>query len=532
LLGLAGIRPAASADRRTPAAAESSGSSGGSASTESQPSPLEVPAQLSLKQCLELALRHNADYKQSLVTVANAQSKEWATNQLNHMSINADVASGRNQGRDGYLATGFGPSMDITRTNGADVSSGATIPGPSSPSVDGQANLQYTLPLLRGHGSSSTTRAQLEQARIDAETAKFQQFNNEQNLIFAVTQDYYNVLRAQDLLKIQQQAVTIAQEQATASQKRLDAGLITELDVTRAQLQLSNTQAQLIQRQQAYQDSVDTLVLILGLPVGAQPALTDTVSYAYSPADEASAISAALRDRPELNLDRLSQESADVQLTLAHTQRKPQADLKFNLASIGFGLLSGTGVSHLLTTLLGLHVNVPMKDRTLQSNFDQAERNRDVLDDMYEFERQKIVSEVRGLVRQAEASKANVDLQTTSVEVARKSVHIAQRMVDEGLRDNFYLLDAQSSQTSAESSLLSAKVDYLLTMINLRKAMGLSLREHFGLPDAADDGYYPRSGRQLLLTRRQSINQQEPRRLVSEAGPAGAASRAEAGPQR
>jgi Outer membrane efflux protein len=126
-----------------------------------------------------------------------------------------------------------------------------------------------------------------------------------------------------------------------------------------------------------------------------------------------------------------------------------------------------------------------------------------------------------------------VDLQTTSLDVAKKSLHIAQRMVDEGLKDNFYLLDAQTSQTNAESSLLSAKVDYLLTMISLRKAMGLSLREYFGLPEAADDGYFPRAGGQLLLTRRHSTDHQAPHRLVSDAAglPPGATGLRAGGPQ-
>ena len=46
----------------------------------------------------------------------------------------------------------------------------------------------------------------------------------------------------------------------------------------------------LLQQQQSYQNSLDTLVLVLGLPVGAQPELTDTVTYAYAPIDEAAAI--------------------------------------------------------------------------------------------------------------------------------------------------------------------------------------------------------------------------------------------------
>ena len=45
------------------------------------------------------------------------------------------------------------------------------------------------------------------------------------------------------------------------------------------------------------------------------------------------------------------------------------------------------------------------------------------------------------------------------------------------------LLEAQSSITSTEGGVLSAKVDYFLTMVTLQRAMGLPLRSYFRLPE-------------------------------------------------
>ncbi len=401
--------------------------------------PLQVPAKLSLKQALELALAHNADYQQSLVNVANSESRLRSTNQLRHVAIGGTLEMGHSSQSGTSTLTAVNPTLSISQPNGAGLNGNLNVMPYSSPEVGGQAGLDYTLP-------------------------------------------YFDVVRAKDLLKVQEQAVAIAEEATKDAQKRLDAGLITEIDVTRAQLQLSNTREQLIRQQQSHQNAVDTLVMVLGLPVGAQPELTDTVSYNYSPIDEATAIQAALEHRPELALDRLNQANADVQTALAHSHKKPSADVHFNLASIGFSLLGGGGLANVLTSLLGLRVNVPVKERALQENVAQAERNRSILDEAYEFRRQRIVSEVRSLVRQAEAAKDNVDLLTANLEVAKRSLHIAHRMIEEGLADNRNLLDAQSAQTSAESGVLSAKVDYFLSMASLRQAMGQSLRSYFGLP--------------------------------------------------
>jgi outer membrane protein len=442
-----------------------------------------VPDNLSLKECLTLALTHNAGYKQSLVSVANAESRLRAANQLRHASVDADLAFSRHSQDGSSALSTFGPALSISRPSGASLTGNVDVPGYSSPRIGGEAGLQYSMPLIRGRGRGSEVRAQLVQARIDTDRTYLTHYDSEQALIEEVVQAYFNAMRAQDLLRIQQEAVRIAEQVTSDTQKRLDAGLIIEIDVTRAKLQLSSTRERLLSQQQAYRNALDALVLILGLPVGAQPQLTDTISYNYAPIDEATAITTALERRPELSQIRLQQTDAEVQVALAQTRKKPRADVRFNLASLGFSLFGGGGITNILTSLLGLNVSVPVKEKPLQEAVAQAERSRAILDDEYEFRRQTIVNEVRQLVRSAENAKSNIDLLTENLEVAKKSQHIAQRLFEEGLADNRDLLEAQVSITSTEGGVLSAKVDYFLTMVNLQRAMGMPLRSYFSLPE-------------------------------------------------
>jgi len=449
------------------------------------PAPIAVPARLSLKECLELALDHNANFQQSLVSLANAESRQRATRQLNHGSFESLVTYGHTS-RQGYTTVStFGPSVSMSRPNGSSFTGLGTVPAYTSPRSDGSAALDYTLPLIRGSGRGSETRAQLVQAQIDVDRTRLSHFDDEQGLIQAVAEAYFNAIRAQNLLLIQEEAVRIAEQSTSDSQKKLDAGLIIEIELTRAQLQLSRTRGQLLSQQQQAHNALDALVLIMGLPVGAEPELTDPVTYDYKPIDEAASIQTALERRPELSQVKLQQADADVQIALAQSHKKPRADLNFNFLSLGFNLLNGTGLANVLTTLLGLRVSVPVRERPLKENLAQAERNRAILDDEYEFRRQGIVNEVRQLVRSAETEKNNIDLLVQQQEVDKQNLRSAQRLFEEGLGSNRDLLDAQSSQTQTDSAMLSAKVDFFLTMISLQNAMGLSLRDHFHLPETS-----------------------------------------------
>src|SRR4029077_6180710 len=123
-----------------------------------------------------------------------------------HVAIASDLQLGQDSQKGSSLLSTIGPSLSMAQMNGAGLNSTATVPGYNTPSVGGQAGLDYSLPLLRGRGAGSDTRSQVVQAQIDADTMKLDQFESEQALIQTVTQDYFNAVTAQDLLKVQQQA--------------------------------------------------------------------------------------------------------------------------------------------------------------------------------------------------------------------------------------------------------------------------------------------------------------------------------------
>ena len=103
-------------------------------------------------------------------------------------------------------------------------------------------------------------------------------------------------------------------------------------------------------------------------PVGAQPELTDPVSYSYMRIDEASAIQDALARRPDLGQIRLRQADADVQIDQAKSRKKTRADARFNFTSSGWRLFGGGGLTNILLSLIGLQVSVPIREKPLREN--------------------------------------------------------------------------------------------------------------------------------------------------------------------
>jgi outer membrane protein TolC len=452
----------------------------------------EVPAQLGLQPALQLAIEHSATLRQSATGVANARSRLVSTAELRQHSLEADT-TGRmsTRGRDTMLGT-VGSLFSRDFRGGGGLSLSGTLPWMDSGSDEGgQAGLEFALPLMRGRGKSSEKQVAIDQAALAFDQERLRYFMDRQNLLEQVARAYFSAVRARERIAVQQQAVSIAQQATDDAQKRLDAGLITEIDLTRAKLQLSSTRETLLNQEADYRNALDRLVLLLGLPVGATPELTDPVpempvaAASAEPSAPTTDLDAALREalanRPELKLREMQEEDARIATRVAKDQKRPRADLTTNLSALGLSLLTGSGVGRVLTSVMGLRLSVPVNKTVLRENEATTERNLATLARMREFDRQEIVEEVRSLVRAQETARSNIDLLTENLKVAEQSLRLAQRLIEEGLADNRNLLDAQSALTATRSSLLSARIDYYLTTVSLTRALGRDMMRHFNL---------------------------------------------------
>ena len=95
-----------------------------------------------------------------------------------------------------------------------------------------------------------------------------------------------------------------------------------------------------------------------------------------------------------------------------------------------------------------------------------------MLDQNITATRDLVSQDVQQQIRAAASSRARIAIGEQSVALARKSREAAQGMYDEGLSDYLRVLDAENRLVEAERSLLQEQVQYFLTTVRLRKALG------------------------------------------------------------
>ncbi len=308
------------------------------------PAPTSLPTPLTLSQAVSIALAHQpqqysarAQTSQALGQRQQARAQyfpvftpsyQYQNNKRNLYGLN--TGSGTTTTTTGGGTTGV-PTPGPTPTPGGTGTGGTTTSGTTSPtspiSGTGTTSTGTTVTtssaanevsIVRGGGLSlSLTQTLLDngareatnaQARRAVDAATLGETDTRQATILAVTQDFYQLLLAQDLVLVAQAQVARFQQTAAVTQAQIQAGTVAGKELYQAQADLANAQVTLLQDQNQVATASAALKNVLGVEHDApvQPAgLAAPGQLPPLPANTAAAsldasLQTAYADRPDL----------------------------------------------------------------------------------------------------------------------------------------------------------------------------------------------------------------------------------------
>lgn len=426
---------------------------------------------LSLEDAIQRSLGINANLKQSEenLKVSSSQLRIAEITNAYGASLNSNLERTRQNTTLASQATG---TLSLNTLEGTKTSLSFSPFGTGS--ERGTLSLSYRKPLMQGKGILSDKSNQVLGAKNDVLMQDKELYLKRQATVQSVIEAYYRAVAAREQLKIQEQAVSIAQEAADGARKRADAGLVAGIEVSRAEIQVAQTRDQLNLQQQTVRGSIDQLMLAIGGGVGETYDLSsdipETPTEIISLSD---AIQKALKNRGELAIynARISNQERD--LSRANDRLRPGLDLVagVNSTMVNSGVVSGSffGMDSIAG---GVEYRIPLDKRIDKEERDTTERGLDILQKMRLYQVEQVTEDVRGAYRSVESAKTSLEILGQNLSEAQKNLQLAQLMVDEGLSSNRDVLDAQNSLTSVESGVLSAKVNLYLAHVNLLYAMG------------------------------------------------------------
>lgn len=429
---------------------------------------------LGLAEAVAAALQHNFGLLQSADSVTSARHRYSAALAQFYPKL---VPSYRRSSDDSTLA--FEAQQRLPWTGGSFSASASFRSMPEAPAPTSRASsLSFTLtqPLLRGFGPNASL-FDLRNSRRAREGSERSHELERQRLAVDVARAFYQVLEQRTLLAVARQSLERTRSLERASQARLQVGLVSKLDVFRAQLQAAQSQESMVRAEAALQDALERFRFLLGRNP-AEPVEPAAVSLSAAlppaPTEELPVLVArALAARLDLHEARDEVEDAHRSASLSRQNLLPQLDLNLGFSHQGLGPSFGeawNAADRRASVLFS--VSYPVERSTDLVSKALAEI---VLEGRRRALRQReleIEAQVRAAVRELDQIRKSVALQEQGVEVAQQQLRLATLRYQRGLASNFDVVDAESSLVLARSSLAGLLARYRVARLELRRVTG------------------------------------------------------------
>lgn len=322
--------------------------------------------------------------------------------------------------------------------------------------------------LLFGWGSLRRYQA----ARTRLESAELEDRSVQDAVIADVAASYLDALFRWETWQTAESHVQLARRLLDLADRQRQIGTGTRIEVTRAEVQLSQAEHRRLLARTAYEDALLLLKRLTGIDLETSVTLTDRLAAGVVETSLGEALNAAPRYRPDLLAQQKRLEAARLAYRASRADRLPTLS-----GFLDYGTTGASPSESIPTWAAGVQLNIPVFDGGVV-DADRAEKAVAVRIEeirLGDLERQ-IGVEIRLAFSALESARGEITLSQQTVEQAGAELEQARRRYQAGVTTSLEVTEAQTRLREAEESRNQALYRYSLARIELADAVG-NLRE-------------------------------------------------------
>ena len=289
------------------------------------------------------------------------------------------------------------------------------------------------------------------------------------NTVTSVELAYYDLKLARQNVRVQEQALKLAEELLSANRHRVEEGVLAPLDEKQAESQVASQRAILLVAQRLLAAQQNALKGLLSdkmsewKDVLVEP--TDEMSAPPTDLNRQSSWQKGLTLRPDLLQARLDLERRGFVLKFNRNQLYPQLDL---VGSYGFsgaereysGVFGDIRRGDSPNYSYGVVVSIPLGNSTARNNYriSKAEQQQ-ALVRLQRLE-QNIMLQIEDTVRLAKTNFERVGATKEARQFAEAALQAEQTKLENGKSTSFFVLQLQRDVTGARTAEIQALADY------------------------------------------------------------------------
>jgi outer membrane protein TolC len=292
-----------------------------------------------------------------------------------------------------------------------------------------------------------------------------------QGVLTSVAQTYFLHQRNLQRIAVLDANIERARVLLDLAQRQLDAGVATQIDVTRAEAQLAVSEQARLQQDTTVVQSDLQFKRLLDLDAGAAVKLaTFNVRRVNQDLFGASYDKTALDQRADYVKAQKTLEQNKETLRAAKWERLGTLNL---FGEYGYATARAFDGQDMKAWLGGVDFNIPIFDG-LRTNADKRAALSQVRSQEYRLRSTELLvsSELRLAAQDARSRFAQVEVAERSLRLSQDELRLAQQRYEQGVADNREVVDAQNSLALASDNLVEAVYQYNLSRLELARAKG------------------------------------------------------------
>ncbi|MDH7598248.1 MAG: TolC family protein [Sedimentisphaerales bacterium] len=331
------------------------------------------------------------------------------------------------------------------------------------------AGLQVRQPIYRGGAIAAAIRAAQLYAYLTDHTVR----QVVQMTIFEVASNYNEALLAQHLYDVSRDAVRSAEAHLEDVKAKASQGLASRFDVLRAEVDVSNFRAEMIQQQNRLHLAKARLLKAMGVSQQADIALTDQLTYEPIRPVLEEAVRIAHMNRPDLYAAELGLRLQEEALRVAKSRYWPTIDAVFNYSWARPDPHYSTDTWGDQWTA-GLQLEVPIFDgfaregKIRQEKAALQKRRLELLN-----AEETTLLEIQQALLSLRDAEQLVESQQLNLQRAEEGLRLAEVGYREGVNTEVEVVDARAALTRARGLYYQATYAHTMARLMLQRAMGI-----------------------------------------------------------
>lgn len=342
-----------------------------------------------------------------------------------------------------------------------------------SPSILDNYTTQLTVsqPLFAGLRLISSSK--IADKNYEASKEDFQK--DQSDLIYNIQNAYWNLFKAEQMKKVIDENLEMIQAHVNDATNLLNAGLLTQNDKLKLEVQLSDAQLKQLDASNNVRLAMIGLNNVLSIPLTTEIEIASEVKRSEADFGELNTlVNAAIEERPEVKAAKLRVKAAEYGVTAARAGWYPQISVSGNLYYSRPNQRIVPAEDKFNSTWdVGVNLSMSIWDwLTTSHQTEQAKAQLAQGIDALGIVKDGVSLEVNQYYLLVNQSKRRIELSELTVKQAEENMRVTSERFKGGTALSTDAIDAEVSLLSAKINYTNSLVDFELSKARLKKALG------------------------------------------------------------